>query len=663
MQENPPRKPLLSIWIAHLAAGFAAATLLTLAQTAYALRAVATGVVRVSWVLYETGPGSALWRTGLLDRLAPYADPEHSLLTPASGYGGALLHLSLGTALVVALAASFPGALIERALQRPWERLVGRRGGALRSALPRLLPIATWAGVLAAACVLGEGRRAWSAHFLVGASAAAVAVATLAAADRARRLVTTSALLGAPLLAAACALVEIRALGGRQAGTEWSPSAPGTIPPPARVILIGIDTLRADHLSCYGYRRPTSPAIDAVAESEGVRFDRAHAAAPWTLPSSISTMTSLYPSRHQVEHDNATMAPGIPTLASVFRDSGWHSAAFVTHIYVSHLFGFDTGFVEFHEPSVRMDFVEGFQLRANQLTDMALPWLEQHREERFFLYLHYFDPHLNYDPPPPYDTMFTDPQYRGEAIGNYAFCEPFISRDSDMAAVDREHIVALYDGEIAFADHHIGRLFAALRELEMWDDTLLMILADHGEEFEDHGAIGHSPSMFQEVLRVPLIVKLPGGRPEGWRPAVGEVVSNIDIAPTVLDVAGLTPPASFQGRSLVPLMQRPGENATVFSRTLRGGTVAVVVQDQQKLIHTAEEGSASSDLVFDLQHDPSERSSLTTRRPERTENLRNTLFEQARRGRALGPPTTGRTGAVELTPEQIEHLESLGYVD
>jgi arylsulfatase A-like enzyme len=426
------------------------------------------------------------------------------------------------------------------------------------------------------------------------------------------------------------------------------------------VILIAVDTLRADHLSTYGYERETSPNLDRLVREEAIRFDCAYSASSWTLPSMTSLMTSLHPHEHGVEDRGQRLHPSVPTLAAAFAGQGWYTAGFITHIYASSLFGLDTGFAEFHDVSIDWDYGEGMQVRADELNELALPWIHAHRDETFFLFLHYFDPHWDYEPPPPFDQLFTDPGYAGPARGDWRYLRKFLGADERMEPADLEHVVALYDGEIRYTDHHLGRLFEELRALDLWEDTLLVITSDHGEEFQEHGSVHHVRTLYEEVLRVPLIVKLPGGRPDGWREVVPEPVAGIDVAPTILSAAALHTPPSFEGRDLVPLFSGPGREGPVFARTIRHGSRKEALREGAlKTIRTFA-GRQTTFEAYDLAADPGELHPLAG-----ATDTQAARFERVLQGRGAPDPLPPEAPEepVELTSEQLERLRALGYIE
>ncbi|HKX45255.1 MAG TPA: sulfatase, partial [Planctomycetota bacterium] len=295
--------------------------------------------------------------------------------------------------------------------------------------------------------------------------------------------------------------------------------------PPRAIVVISLDTLRADHLGCYGYARPTSPNIDALA-AEGVLFERAISQASSTLPAH----RALFQSRE------ASLAGGAePTLAELLGRAGFRTVAFTGGGNVSAAFGFGRGFERYVEDP--RGFAHAF--------DAVELWLREHAGERFFLFLHSYDVHAPYDPPPPFDSVFY-PDYAGPLTGREtrALLRSLAPRGEHASSAparrldeeDERKLVALYDGGILYADQFVGRLVLLLRELGIDDETALVLLSDHGEEFWEHGSVLHSHSLYQELVHVPLIFSLPGGRAAGAR--VAETVRLIDVAPTLLELLG-----------------------------------------------------------------------------------------------------------------------------
>jgi arylsulfatase A-like enzyme len=315
------------------------------------------------------------------------------------------------------------------------------------------------------------------------------------------------------------------------------------------VILISIDTLRADHLHSYGYERKTSPHIDKLA-SEGVLFKNHIAAAPATLISHASMFTSLNPSVHKAEARTRTVLDGrFTTLAEFLKKEGFMTTAFTGGGQMNKAFGLDQGFDRYDDEN------DGNGLPY--AIDKVLDWLKRHKNQRFFLFFHTYQVHAPYSPPPPYDELFY-PAYKGN-LGKKIEGEILTQINEKVLPIEQEdlrHIVALYDGEIAFTDAQLGRLFDELKALGLWEKTLIVLTSDHGEEFDEHGIVGHhGHTLYEELLKIPLIIKFPDSSFRGV--IVYQQSRGIDIFPTIIDILGFRKPKPIQGISLLPLIKNP----------------------------------------------------------------------------------------------------------
>ena len=419
-------------------------------------------------------------------------------------------------------------------------------------------------------------------------------------------------------------------------------------PPPKHVVLVSIDTLQPEHLGCYGYDRPTSPRLDAVAEA-GVLFERATSPAPWTLPGHASMLTGLYPSRTGLRDHDVTLPDGVVTLASVLAANGYRTAAVVNSHNLSPTFGLNRGFQQYEYFREEV----GRREPTREIVDQALAWLEEHRDERFFLFVHSYDVHSDYKSLPQYEQQFVRP-YGGRADGTTAqMVAVRTGRDGAFDAADAAHLIDLYDAGIRQFDDELGRLLDALAGR---DDTLLVVTSDHGEEFLEHGSLLHGRTQYEEVVRVPLIVRGPGV-PAGAR--VATTVSLLDVMPTILSAVGAPVPTGLDGVDL--------------SSTWRGKAAAI---GERFLFHEADHNNAQPDVtrairhdhdklhldrltgavtLFDLATDPGEHRDLAAERAPLASDLRARL-DAFRQQHAEGG------AAVTLTPEQLERLKSLGYV-
>jgi len=341
------------------------------------------------------------------------------------------------------------------------------------------------------------------------------------------------------------------------------------------VVLIVIESLRKDHVGCYGYSRNTTPSIDAFAK-KAVRFTNAVSTSSWTIPSHMSIFTGLYPGVHRVRNLPDALDTKVPTLAEILKNAGFYTTGIVSNPTLNSMCGYGRGFNLYDDCSVfdtlERTYVPHELLEQNRirpgdsqrfffngmsykymvssptsaiLNQIVFRWLKAHHREQFFLFLHYFDPHYDYCRAPlPYNTMF-DPNYRGSADGRN------MMKTASLPERDLEHVKALYDGDIRYTDKHIGLLLREMGRYGLTDKTLFIILADHGEEFYDHGGFTHGFTLYGEVTHIPYIIKFPG---QTESQVVSSLASEVDILPTVCDYLNIKPPEVVQGRSLLPLV-------------------------------------------------------------------------------------------------------------
>jgi arylsulfatase A-like enzyme len=416
-------------------------------------------------------------------------------------------------------------------------------------------------------------------------------------------------------------------------------------PRPRSLILISVDTLRADHLGCYGHERPTSPSLDALA-AEGVLFEDVTAPSPWTLPSHASLFTGRYPSRHGVRTVHEALSRSAPTLAEVLSPLGFENGAVVNVVYLYPVFGLMRGFAQLE----RVESVPSPQGDAAEVHARARSWLASRRGRRVFLFLHHYDVHAPYSSEPAYERMFAaaEGQLRGvdEELGliNRGLLRP--------GPVGIDQLERRYDAGIRQIDDELGRFLAWLEEEGWLEDTLLVVTSDHGEGFLEHGTVSHGRTQYEEELRVPLILRGPG-LPRGVR--VREPVSLVDVAPTLLWLLGVPPPPDLDGRDLRPFWQGApaATERAIFAEAapaLWGTTRLAVRMDSHKLL--LDEASGQREL-YDLAKDPGERRDLAAQDPERVRRLEAALHE-LRRSEA---PST----RLQLPPELLERLRALGY--
>ena len=413
------------------------------------------------------------------------------------------------------------------------------------------------------------------------------------------------------------------------------------------VVLVSIDTLRRDHVSVYGYEHRTTPGLERFA-AEGIVFDDAVSTSSWTLPAHASLLTSLYPSAHGGTGVDVAIHDGLPAIPGILREQGFFTQSVVTQIYLSKKYGLGAGFDALHWMQ---------EARASEVTDRAIKFLASHHHDDFFLFLHYFDPHFHYEPPPPFDREF-DPDYEGNVTGNYW---EFRELADTLEPHDLDHILALYDGEIRYVDHELDRFFDEMKRLERFDDALIVVTSDHGEEFLEHGRFGHPSQLYEELIRVPLLLKLPGGETGGRR--VSRQTSLIDVAPTMLDILDLPIPSGFQGTNL---LAKPEESRSlVWSEVGRpSGTPPYQVSVRRgaggpKLIFKEGPSTIEHVELYALGDDPWE---TTDRSAENTDAIGRAQKQLALFLTRMAEGHARDTMPADISPEHLERLRALGYV-
>jgi arylsulfatase A-like enzyme len=438
------------------------------------------------------------------------------------------------------------------------------------------------------------------------------------------------------------------------------------------VVLVSVDTLRADHLGCYGYPSPTSPFVDSLAR-KGVVFEKAFAQTSWTLPSHMSILTSRYPHSHQVQTLRDALPESVMTLAEVLQNEGYFTSAFVSWVFVGKQFGFGQGFEQFEElvpPRDRVDEGSRHTIKASDFVDRVLSWAPSDPSQPFFLFLHLMDPHTHYAPPIAHARLF-DPELNQTDSGTYDSLKKFIKGLSPESLSINEQelrrVAALYDGEIHYVDSQLKRLFRFLQSRGLLENTLVVFTSDHGEEFNDHGSMeGHGWTLYDEVIRIPLIMRFPENQHGGKR--VSSLVQSIDIAPTVLSYVGIDPPAEFEGRNLLPLVRgvegREGE-ASSFSLLSRFNQKWAIRTDRYKLVFTRDTKVNFFNVpvtpgfeLYDLARDPLEQDNIY----EDSSAVVRRLTELAAKGMATRKKLEPEAAA-ELNPEERARLRALGYAD
>ena len=431
---------------------------------------------------------------------------------------------------------------------------------------------------------------------------------------------------------------------------------------PHGIILISLDTLRADHLGIYGYHRDTSPHIDAFAK-ESIVFECAVVQSPWTLPSQMSIMTSLYPSSHGVKNRNQRLAEKHVTLAELLRDGGYQTAAFADGAFMKGLYGFKQGF----------GIYDGDQwIGIARILPKAKKWLAKNKSDPFFLFIHCYDIHDPYTPPPPYNRIFHDFTYTGHFHPSTKNMQAAAWKGLKLSDEDLHHIKALYDGSIRYTDEKIGEFLSYLQDTGLKDNTLIIITSDHGEEFKEHGSFLHWKLYFRPNLHVPLIMRIPHYPEKEFR--INELVQSIDILPTILDIAELPSHPKAQGRSLLPLIKRrktilhrsPWRIFYPFSedekisfaehKEIKGKRRHdySVIKDRYQLIYNFK---SKSFQLFDLKNDPLAQINIA----QGNDDIVERLFLQLNEFHGVTPSYKAPT--FTLDEQTRDQLKALGYID
>ena len=422
-----------------------------------------------------------------------------------------------------------------------------------------------------------------------------------------------------PLLTAVILLIAVIALF-----LWYRRSTLPAVKTPRNIIFISIDTCRSDYLSCYGFTQTTTPNIDTLA-AHAMLFENVISPVPITLPAHSSMMTGTIPPRHGV-HNNVRfkLSESNLTLAEVLKQNGFTTAAFVSAFVLDSQFGLNQGFDTYHDTFEKSRTnVFGSERYAEETAKLAVDWLGQNTQNPFFLFLHFYDPHDPYEPPPPFDKKF--------ALNPYA-------------------------GEIAYTDHCIGKVIEKLKELSLYDNSLIIIAGDHGEMLGEHGEETHMYFIYQSAIKVPLIFKLPYQKNPR---KISSIAGLVDIVPTVCAILQIDCPRNIQGQDLSTLFKDTfaGSQRSIFTESLMptrhmANSLLGIVTDQHKYIQT------TRPELYDLTNDPQEEKNIAQTEPQLARILQDKLKQILEQAVQTNQPDS----RIELDQEALARLAALGYV-
>jgi len=444
-----------------------------------------------------------------------------------------------------------------------------------------------------------------------------------------------------------CGLASAAALAAMLAACGAGPTDGTSEPRRPNIVLYVVDTVRADRLGVYGYEKPTSPRLDAFAAG-AVLFENAYAQSSWTRPAVASLFTGLLPPAHRTVGRRSVLPEDALTLAEILAANGYEGMGLVRNPNVSRAFGFAQGFARFRSED---------RDRDETMLERVRLWLDEREGsgQPFFLFLHAIDPHGPYDPAPEFEEMFE----AGGAPAHYRTVRYLLRLNRgevEPGPGTAEALSRLYDAEVAQNDRAFGELLDELSVRGLGEDTAVIYVSDHGEEFAEHGRWEHGLSLYEEVLRVPLVMRLPGVPPR----RVEAPAQHVDILPTLLGYLGIEAPPT-DGRDLLAARRRGDDPPDVYTHLdVDGHRAASVIRGHYKLVLPQSPSQGTDPMLFDLEADPGELEDIAADRPEVVERMLGLLAERNLAGEI--------ESAEEIEDDQLDEnvrrrLRALGYVD
>lgn len=397
------------------------------------------------------------------------------------------------------------------------------------------------------------------------------------------------------------------------------------------VILITIDTLRRDHLPCYGYRLNTAPNISSLAR-ESIKFNDAISQSSWTLPALASIMTGMYPHRHRAVKPSTPIDKRMTMLAEYIKKSGYKTAGFVSHIFASEKYGFNKGFSTFDSSNAKDS---EWRTTSENITNLGINWLKK-TNKKFFLWLHYFDPHDEYIFYKSIDFKYTNTINENENLifsGWNDYPNPYL----EYCNKNKEKYISLYDGEIFNTDYYIGEFISFLKKHKYLRNTIIVLTSDHGESFNSYGLYGHDNFLYSDLINVPLIIYIPKVKHE----VITNVCETKDIMPTILDLLDIEKPEYLNNN----LLSEKRDLAFSDVENKNPNRKVAIINNSWKLIYTVKERLFE---LYDLKEDPGEMNNLAKSNPPVVDTLKKVLLDTME--------------IIELDEETFKRLKSLGYI-
>jgi len=417
------------------------------------------------------------------------------------------------------------------------------------------------------------------------------------------------------------------------------------------ILLVVVDTVRADHTAIENYAKDITPGLKAYLMKDGISFRKAFSNAPWTLPSIASLLTSQYPSRINMNHKTSVLESGFITIAEQLKEEGYFTGGIVSHIFVKAKFGLGQGFDIYDENNVSEDSNNLFHVSSPGVTDRAIKFIKKNKNRKFFLFLHYFDPHYSYidhDHSMSYSGIFSPdvPEFKKAKIIQFG----------GYKKEDVDYLRYCYDTEIKFTDKHLKRVIEELKKNQIYDNTLIVFTSDHGDEFAERDSLGHGQSVYNELIKIPLVVKLPVQTVKSNVKWSDLLISNLDIFPTITGLLNINTIQKIQG-------------SNIFSKKLEKRMIFCEVNEEKygqlknKTCVISGDWKLVKDLVteeyqlFNITNDPGERENLLKTENRIATNLKLKLGKWIKTNRKQ--KFNGKK--VSLTEEELKKLKQLQY--